>query len=320
MWDVHLQEALSHLCCFFVIAGWFDDCRQNGTPSRVELCQRGVPSKQMQSLSSYNRLSRLTSRVCHSVIRKCSSTTSAPTPPVSSSSSASPSTQTEEVQQRDTTHFGFKTIPKDSKEGLVGEVFHKVAGKYDLMNDVMSLGIHRVWKDDFIRTLNPSPGSKILDVAGGTGMYFNITCTCVIEPAGDIAFRCIENIIHSPVFFPRPSTTPLTPQNAKVFSEPSCVTVCDINPAMLGVGRERAVQRGYDKFEGKLQINLEKVCLIILTQIQNLSGWKAMQKSYLLLITPWTPIQLLLELETVQMFQLSFQRYVQLDAFVPCLT
>ena len=67
------------------------------------------------------------------------------------------------------THFGFKTVTEAEKKEKVLDVFHNVAEKYDLMNDAMSAGIHRIWKDHFISTLNPGPNTKLLDVAGGTG-------------------------------------------------------------------------------------------------------------------------------------------------------
>jgi demethylmenaquinone methyltransferase/2-methoxy-6-polyprenyl-1,4-benzoquinol methylase len=68
-----------------------------------------------------------------------------------------------------TTHFGFETVPEHEKAGRVQGVFNSVAGKYDIMNDVMSLGIHRVWKEAMMDWLAPRPGQKLLDVAGGTG-------------------------------------------------------------------------------------------------------------------------------------------------------
>jgi demethylmenaquinone methyltransferase/2-methoxy-6-polyprenyl-1,4-benzoquinol methylase len=74
-------------------------------------------------------------------------------------------TQTEQK----TTHFGFTTISEDEKAGKVQGVFTNVASKYDIMNDVMSAGIHRVWKDAMMDWLAPRPGQKLLDVAGGTG-------------------------------------------------------------------------------------------------------------------------------------------------------
>ncbi|WP_432448395.1 bifunctional demethylmenaquinone methyltransferase/2-methoxy-6-polyprenyl-1,4-benzoquinol methylase UbiE [Aliiroseovarius marinus] len=67
------------------------------------------------------------------------------------------------------THFGFKTVDEDQKAGMVHGVFTNVASKYDIMNDVMSVGIHRVWKDAMMDWLAPRDGQRLLDVAGGTG-------------------------------------------------------------------------------------------------------------------------------------------------------
>jgi demethylmenaquinone methyltransferase/2-methoxy-6-polyprenyl-1,4-benzoquinol methylase len=107
-----------------------------------------------------------------------------------------------------TTHFGFRDVPLGDKQTLVNDVFHSVARRYDLMNDLMSAGLHRVWKDIAINLLNP-PRSEapfaLLDVAGGTG---------------DIAFRAAEAA--GPGFR---------------------ATVCDINSDMLEVGRARATAR-----------------------------------------------------------------------------
>ena len=68
-----------------------------------------------------------------------------------------------------TTHFGFETVPEAKKAGKVQNIFNSVASKYDIMNDVMSVGIHRIWKEAMMDWLNPRPGQKLLDVAGGTG-------------------------------------------------------------------------------------------------------------------------------------------------------
>ena len=76
-----------------------------------------------------------------------------------------------------TTHFGRRTVPETAKAGMVHGVFTSVAGKYDLMNDAMSLGIHRIWKDAMMDWLAPRDGQRLLDVAGGTG---------------DIAFRFLK--------------------------------------------------------------------------------------------------------------------------------
>ncbi|MEA2864715.1 MAG: demethylmenaquinone methyltransferase / 2-methoxy-6-polyprenyl,4-benzoquinol methylase [Bradyrhizobium sp.] len=111
----------------------------------------------------------------------------------------------------ETTHFGFRDVPLGDKQTLVNDVFHSVAQRYDLMNDLMSAGLHRVWKNLMINALNP-PRSEtpfaLLDVAGGTG---------------DIAFRA-----------------------AKAAGTGFRATVCDINSDMLGVGRERAAARHLD--------------------------------------------------------------------------
>jgi demethylmenaquinone methyltransferase/2-methoxy-6-polyprenyl-1,4-benzoquinol methylase len=110
-----------------------------------------------------------------------------------------------------TTHFGFRDVPLGDKQALVNDVFHSVAARYDLMNDLMSGGLHRVWKDIMITALNP-PRSEapfsLLDVAGGTG---------------DIAFRA-----------------------AKAAGAGFHATVCDINVDMLEVGRARAAKRHLD--------------------------------------------------------------------------
>ena len=72
-------------------------------------------------------------------------------------------------QSEKTTHFGFETVPESEKAGRVQGVFGSVASRYDIMNDVMSGGIHRVWKDAMMDWLAPRSGQKLLDVAGGTG-------------------------------------------------------------------------------------------------------------------------------------------------------
>ena len=69
----------------------------------------------------------------------------------------------------ETTHFGERTVPLSEKQGLVNDVFHSVADRYDLMNDLMSGGVHRLWKDAVAARLNPQPGEVIIDCAGGTG-------------------------------------------------------------------------------------------------------------------------------------------------------
>jgi demethylmenaquinone methyltransferase / 2-methoxy-6-polyprenyl-1,4-benzoquinol methylase len=111
------------------------------------------------------------------------------------------------------THFGFQTVDLADKQGMVDEVFQRVARRYDLMNDLMSGGLHRFWKDAMVASLNPPRSGRyaVVDVAGGTG---------------DVAFRIAEA---GGPGAPAKSTT---------------VTVCDISPDMLAVGRERARVRG----------------------------------------------------------------------------
>ncbi len=84
-------------------------------------------------------------------------------------------------QDQKTTHFGFQTVPENEKAGMVHGVFTNVASKYDVMNDAMSMGIHRIWKDAMMDWLAPRPGQRLLDVAGGTG---------------DIAFRFLKRAGH----------------------------------------------------------------------------------------------------------------------------
>ncbi len=81
------------------------------------------------------------------------------------------------TEHQNTTHFGYETVPEHEKAGRVRGVFSSVASKYDVMNDVMSMGIHRVWKDAMMDWLAPRPDQQLLDVAGGTG---------------DIAFRFLK--------------------------------------------------------------------------------------------------------------------------------
>lgn len=111
----------------------------------------------------------------------------------------------------DQTHFGFQTIPEADKAGRVHGVFSSVASRYDLMNDLMSAGIHRLWKDAMIDWLAPRPGMELLDVAGGTG---------------DIAFRFLDRL-----------------------KGDGHVTVCDMTQAMLDEGAARAQKRGYQSVD-----------------------------------------------------------------------
>lgn len=109
-------------------------------------------------------------------------------------------------QSTNQTHFGFKQVDEDQKESLVAEVFHSVAAKYDVMNDVMSLGIHRIWKRYTIDCSGARKGHQILDLAGGTG--------------------------------------DLTAKFSRIVGPEGSVTLSDINPSMLEVGKDKLRDMG----------------------------------------------------------------------------
>lgn len=111
-----------------------------------------------------------------------------------------------ESTPRGTTHFGYREVPVADKQKLVGEVFSSVAGKYDVMNDLMSFGIHRLWKRHFVATSGIRRGDRVLDLAGGTG---------------DIAALLLPRV-----------------------GDAGEVVVGDINAAMLSAGRDRLLDRG----------------------------------------------------------------------------
>jgi demethylmenaquinone methyltransferase/2-methoxy-6-polyprenyl-1,4-benzoquinol methylase len=121
------------------------------------------------------------------------------------------------------TSYGFKQVGAGEKQPLVNDVFHKVAKRYDLMNDLMSAGMHRLWKDAVVAWLNPPkrPGWRVLDVAGGTG---------------DVAFKIVE----------------ASHRNAHA-------TVLDINGSMLSVGRDRAEKKGLSENTDFVEANAEEL-------------------------------------------------------------
>ena len=125
---------------------------------------------------------------------------------------------------RDHTHFGFRDVPLSDKQALVDDVFHKVARRYDLMNDLMSAGLHRAWKDTLVTAINPPKSERefsLLDVAGGTG---------------DVSFRTV-----------------------RAGGAGTRATVADINAEMLGVGRARALERGLDDVVTFVDANAESL-------------------------------------------------------------
>ncbi len=124
---------------------------------------------------------------------------------------------------KETAQFGAREVPLADKQALVDGVFHSVAHRYDLMNDLMSFGLHRVWKDALVTAVNP-PKTRpfaLIDIAGGTG---------------DVALRVVE-----------------------AGGEGTRAVVCDINADMLTVGRERAARRPRGEFLTFTEANAESL-------------------------------------------------------------
>ncbi len=111
------------------------------------------------------------------------------------------------MSEKKTTHFGYKEVDADAKAGMVADVFHSVAARYDLMNDLMSGGIHRIWKRFTIELSGVRPGHSVLDIAGGTG---------------DLAARF-----------------------SRIVGSDGTVVLADINASMLQVGRDKLLDSGY---------------------------------------------------------------------------
>ncbi|WP_372522061.1 bifunctional demethylmenaquinone methyltransferase/2-methoxy-6-polyprenyl-1,4-benzoquinol methylase UbiE [Sulfuricaulis sp.] len=124
-------------------------------------------------------------------------------------------------KQERTTHFGFREVPESAKDNLVAGVFHSVASKYDLMNDLMSLGIHRLWKQFATEASGVRGGFRVLDVAGGTG---------------DLAAKFAARV-----------------------GRRGQVVLADINESMLGVGRARLADRGIVGNVAFVQANAENL-------------------------------------------------------------
>jgi demethylmenaquinone methyltransferase/2-methoxy-6-polyprenyl-1,4-benzoquinol methylase len=125
-------------------------------------------------------------------------------------------------EDAETTHFGFRDVPLGTKQTMVDDVFNRVASRYDLMNDLMSAGLHRAWKAALVTAVNPPKTRRfaLLDLAGGTG---------------DVAFRVLAS-----------------------GGSATRATVVDINPDMLEVGRARAAARGLSGVDF-VEANAEKL-------------------------------------------------------------
>ncbi|WP_161897850.1 bifunctional demethylmenaquinone methyltransferase/2-methoxy-6-polyprenyl-1,4-benzoquinol methylase UbiE [Pseudomonas yangonensis] len=124
-------------------------------------------------------------------------------------------------EQEPTTHFGFQDVPESQKAEKVAEVFHSVAAKYDLMNDVLSGGLHRLWKRFTIELSGVRPGNRVLDIAGGTGDLTR-KFSSLVGPTGD-------------------------------------VVLADINDSMLKVGRDRLLDKGVAGNVQFVQADAEKL-------------------------------------------------------------
>jgi demethylmenaquinone methyltransferase/2-methoxy-6-polyprenyl-1,4-benzoquinol methylase len=154
------------------------------------------------------------------------------------------------------THFGYETVDVEKKAGKVAEVFHSVAAKYDLMNDVMSMGIHRLWKRHTLSLSGVRAGQKVLDLAGGTG---------------DLAARFSEMV---------------GPEGE--------VVLADINESMLSVGRDRLLNKGIAGNIRFAQVNAEYLpfpdnhfdCITIAFGLRNVTDKDAALKSMYRILKP----------------------------------
>lgn len=134
---------------------------------------------------------------------------------------AESTTTSSATEQQETTHFGFSTVPKAEKVRKVAQVFHSVAAKYDVMNDLMSAGVHRLWKRFTIDCSGVRPGQKVLDLGGGTG--------------------------------------DLTAKFSRIVGDKGMVILADINNSMLNVGRDKLRDQGIVGNVHYVQANAEEL-------------------------------------------------------------
>ncbi|TNF69499.1 MAG: bifunctional demethylmenaquinone methyltransferase/2-methoxy-6-polyprenyl-1,4-benzoquinol methylase UbiE [Gammaproteobacteria bacterium] len=168
----------------------------------------------------------------------------------------SPSNKPEEANTNKTTDFGFQDVNWEEKQTKVNKVFHSVASKYDLMNDLMSLGIHRYWKYITIKKSKAKAGDTILDLAGGTG---------------DLAYRF-----------------------SQIVGDKGLVILSDINQSMLNVGKEKLINKGCVKNIQYVQANAEALpfvdnlfhCITISFGLRNVRDKKAALKSMFRVLKP----------------------------------
>ncbi|MEN8261138.1 MAG: bifunctional demethylmenaquinone methyltransferase/2-methoxy-6-polyprenyl-1,4-benzoquinol methylase UbiE [Pseudomonadota bacterium] len=160
------------------------------------------------------------------------------------------------MSEEKATHFGFKQVPASEKAGLVRGVFDSVANQYDLMNDLMSMGVHRVWKRVAVQLSNVRRGDRVLDLAGGTG-DLTILYEHRVGKSGE-------------------------------------VVLADINVAMLRTGRDRLIDRGFASNIRYVQVNAETLpfedntfdCLCIAFGLRNVTDKDAALRSMLRVLKP----------------------------------
>jgi demethylmenaquinone methyltransferase/2-methoxy-6-polyprenyl-1,4-benzoquinol methylase len=160
------------------------------------------------------------------------------------------------MSDNNTTHFGYKTVDAKEKVKLVAGVFHSVAAKYDLMNDLMSGGVHRLWKRFTIELSGVRPGNKVLDIAGGTG--------------------------------------DLTAKFSRIVGRDGKVVLADINDSMLKVGRDKLIDKGIVGNVEYVQANAECLpfpdnyfdCVSIAFGLRNVTDKDAALRSMLRVLKP----------------------------------
>jgi len=160
------------------------------------------------------------------------------------------------LDNKDTTHFGYKEVPVEKKVEHVADVFHSVANKYDVMNDLMSMGIHRLWKRFTLHTSGVRRGAKVLDIAGGTG---------------DLALKF-----------------------SKMVGSTGQVVLADINASMLNVGRDRLTDEGTVGNIDYVQANAESLpfpdnsfdCITIAFGLRNVTDKDAALRSMYRVLKP----------------------------------
>lgn len=159
-------------------------------------------------------------------------------------------------QHEATTHFGYQNVPESQKSKKVAEVFHSVAAKYDVMNDLMSMGIHRLWKRFTIELSGVRAGNKVLDIAGGTG--------------------------------------DLTAKFSRLVGETGEVVLADINSSMLNVGRDKLTDKGIVNNVRFVQADAEKLpfaentfdCVTIAFGLRNVTHKEEALKSIFRVLKP----------------------------------